>query len=223
MTTLKRQPVIFCDFDGTVTKSDNIIAAMKQFAPDEWVSLKDKVLSQQISIQDGVGEMFSLLSSSKREEITNFIVQQAEIRAGFDRFIAYAKEHEIPLYIVSGGIDFFVKPLLKGRIEEEYIYCNKADFSNEYISITWPHSCDEQCDNGCGCCKPSIIRKIANDTSYKVVIGDSITDLQAAKLADKVIARDFLIEKCEENKLAYESFETFDDVIAILQRLEVTV
>ncbi|MEC1069527.1 2-hydroxy-3-keto-5-methylthiopentenyl-1-phosphate phosphatase, partial [Priestia megaterium] len=29
MTSLK----IFCDFDGTITNSDNIISIMKQFAP----------------------------------------------------------------------------------------------------------------------------------------------------------------------------------------------
>ena len=215
------QPVIFCDFDGTITTKDNIMAIMKKFAPAEWEPIKDQILGQQISIQQGVTQLFNLLSTDQKDEITQFVLDQAQIRQGFEDFVAYTKSQQIPLFIVSGGIDFFVKPLLKDYISEEHIYCNVADFSRDTISIEWPHTCDELCSNGCGCCKPSIIRKLSEDNTYKIVIGDSITDLQAAKLADKVIARDFLSEKCEELNIEFEPFETFKDVIHILKQLEV--
>lgn len=57
------KPIIFCDFDGTITNTDNIISIMKKFAPPEWEALKDGVLQQKISISSGVGDMFSLLDS----------------------------------------------------------------------------------------------------------------------------------------------------------------
>ena len=216
------QPIIFCDFDGTITNSDNIMAIMKEFAPSEWVGIKDRILSQELTIQEGVTKLFSLLPSSQKETITQFVLHQAEIREGFQDFIDYTQENNLPLYIVSGGIDFFVKPILEPFIRnEDHIYCNVADFSSENIRIEWPHSCDGHCTNGCGCCKPSIIRELSTDNTFKIVIGDSITDLQAAKLADKVIARDFLIEKCEELNIPYEPFQTFHDVIHILKKLEV--
>ena len=65
--------VIICDFDGTITETDNIIAIMKRFAPPEWDALKNDVLSQRISIQEGVGKMFQLLPSSSKDEIVNYI------------------------------------------------------------------------------------------------------------------------------------------------------
>ncbi|TYS70979.1 2-hydroxy-3-keto-5-methylthiopentenyl-1-phosphate phosphatase [Sutcliffiella horikoshii] len=219
--TIKKQ-MIFCDFDGTITNSDNIIAIMKKFAPEEWEDIKNKVLSQEISIKEGVGKMFALLPTEQKEVIKEFIVANAEIRDGFKEFVAYTKEEGIPLYIVSGGIDFFVEPLLAGLIEETNIYCNQSDFSGEKINILWPHACDEKCNNDCGCCKPSIIRKLADTDTYKIVIGDSITDLEAAKLADQVIARDFLIKKCEEQSIAFSPFETFYNVMDILKKREVT-
>lgn len=209
---MMKNPVLICDFDGTVTKNDNIIAIMKQFAPPGWEALKEGVLTQQISIKEGVGNMFELLSSSQKEEITDFILQDAKLREGFADFVAYAQEAGIPLYIVSGGMDFFVKPILNGLVPENYIYCNTADFSGEYIQIDWPHSCDEHCQNECGCCKPSIIRDIAKGKDI-IVIGDSITDLAAAKLADFVIARDLLLEKSRALGLAHRPFETFYEVI----------
>jgi len=216
-----KKPIIFCDFDGTITNSDNIISLMKKFAPPEWEPIKDNILAQRISIQEGVREMFSLLPSSMKEELTRYILETSVIRDGFKEFVQYTKDNEIPLYIISGGINFFVEPMLEGLVSKEQIYCNASDFSNQNINILWPHACDGDCDNECGCCKPSLIRRLANDEDYKIVIGDSITDLQAAKLADEVIARDFLLEKCRELELNHQSFTTFFDVIDILNSQQV--
>ncbi|MFS0861798.1 2-hydroxy-3-keto-5-methylthiopentenyl-1-phosphate phosphatase [Fredinandcohnia sp. 179-A 10B2 NHS] len=216
-----KKPILFCDFDGTITNTDNIIAIMKKFAPPEWVGIKDQILSQEIPIQVGVSQLFSLLPSDWKEEITDYITQHAVIREGFKEFVEFTQKQGIQLYVVSGGIDFFVEPLLEGLVPLENIYCNKSDFSGERIRILWPYTCDTECSNQCGCCKPTLIRSLAGSDDYKIVIGDSITDLQAAKLADKVIARDFLVEKCTELGLKYAPFETFFDVINVLEKVEV--
>src|SRR6478609_6131982 len=117
MTSLK----IFCDFDGTITNSDNIIAIMKQFAPPEWESIKDDVLAQRVSIQEGVGQMFALLPVELKEDIISYILETSAIRDGFDDFIAYTKEHHIPLYIEGGEFFFFKKPFLENGFEEKML------------------------------------------------------------------------------------------------------
>ncbi|WP_053362910.1 2-hydroxy-3-keto-5-methylthiopentenyl-1-phosphate phosphatase [Bacillus sp. FJAT-27251] len=220
-----KKPVIFCDFDGTITNKDNIINIMKRFAPPEADAIKDAILEQNISIQEGVQKLFSLLPSSIKDEIISFVLQDAKIREGFGEFVAFAKEHHIPLYIVSGGIDFFVYPVLEPFGPFDGIYCNRADFSEEQILISYPHPCDESCTGkGCGCCKPSIIRTIADEDHTTIVIGDSVTDIEAAKMADIVIARDYLIKKCEELGIQYKPFSTFHDCIRIIEKeMEVRV
>jgi 2-hydroxy-3-keto-5-methylthiopentenyl-1-phosphate phosphatase len=217
------KPAIYCDFDGTITESDNIIAIMKKFAPPNWEEIKDKILSQEISISEGVGKLFSQLPSGKKEEITKFAIENAKIREGFSEFVEFARTEDIPLYIVSGGIDFFVYPILEKFGPFEGIYCNQSDFSGENIQILWPHTCDSLCQNECGCCKPSIIRNINRDEDgFTIVIGDSVTDLEAAKQADFVLARDLLEVKCSEWDLNYKGFTTFYDCIeAIKNQIEV--
>lgn len=215
--------VIYCDFDGTVTEKDNIISMMKNYALDGWESIKEQVLSQSISIREGVGKLFSTLPSNLKGELTKFALENARIRSGFSEFVKFAKNKEIPLYIVSGGIDFFVRPILESYGPFADIYCNEADFSNNHIKINWPHLCDDQCSNDCGCCKTSIIRNHKNTNSFNIVIGDSVTDLEAAKQADFVLARDLLLEKCREWDIAHQSFETFYDCIEAIKRLEVNI
>ncbi|MDQ0217934.1 2-hydroxy-3-keto-5-methylthiopentenyl-1-phosphate phosphatase [Peribacillus cavernae] len=218
------RPIIFCDFDGTITDSDNIIALMKEFAPKGWERIANDVLQKKVSISEGVGKMFSRMKSDLRQDMIDFVIREAKIRPGFRELLQFAQVQHIPFYVVSGGIDFFVQPLLESYLELDHVYCNRADFSGEYIRIDWPHTCDEQCSNDCGCCKPTIMRQLADDDHYKIVIGDSITDLEAAKQADLVFARDFLIEKCRAEGIAFHPFETFFDCLTHLRtRLEVSV
>jgi 2-hydroxy-3-keto-5-methylthiopentenyl-1-phosphate phosphatase len=209
----KKQPIIFCDFDGTITETDNIIEIMKKFAPPEWEPIKDQILGQQISIREGVGKMFALLPSNLKEEITSFVLNQARIRPGFRELLHYCDKHEIQFLVTSGGIDFFVYPLLEPFGLTNRIYCNASDFSGDLIRILWPNKCDEHCDRDCGMCKTTILRSYDTDRYERIVIGDSITDLAASKLADHVFARAFLIEKCEELGIPYTPYKDFFDVI----------
>jgi 2-hydroxy-3-keto-5-methylthiopentenyl-1-phosphate phosphatase len=217
---LSKKLVLFCDFDGTITEKDNIVAIMRKFAPPGWEALTEQILGQKISVREGVGQLFAMLPSSLKEEITRFIVEEAKIRPGFAEFVRFCEEQGIELLITSGGIDFFVDPILAPFGLKGPIYCNGSDFSTETITITWPHRCDEHCQNDCGMCKTTIIRRYDPQEYFRVVIGDSITDLAGAKIADFVIARSLLEQKCEELGLSYKPFTTFFDVIEILQSLQ---
>ena len=210
---------IFCDFDGTITNNDNIISIMKNFAPPKAEEIKQRILSQDLSIQEGVSQLFTLLPTALHDNIIKFLKETANIRNGFQEFIQFINEKNISFYVISGGMDFFVHPLLQGLVPEQQIYCNSTDFSGKYIKVKWPHPCDEYCNHNCGLCKSTLIRNLSSQEDFHIVIGDSITDLQAAKQADKVFARDFLITKCEEYQIPYTPFETFYDIQNELQHL----
>jgi 2-hydroxy-3-keto-5-methylthiopentenyl-1-phosphate phosphatase len=210
-----KHPIIFCDFDGTITAKDNIIATIAHFNPPGWNAIVDDIISGNKSIRQGVGELFALLPSEKQSEIIQYAVGNASIRSGLKELLNYCELHGIQFLVTSGGMDFFIHPLLASfKLEPERIYCNHADFSEEFIRIDWPHPCDEECPNqGCGMCKTTIIRKYPEDQYVRILIGDSITDFEAAKLADIVFARSHLIHQCEQLGVSYEPFETFHDVV----------
>ena len=219
---MSRKLVLFCDFDGTITEKDNIVSIVRKFAQPEHEALREslieQILTQKITIQSGVGQLFQLIPSSKRQEIVTYILGEAKIRPGFAEFVRFCREEGIEWLITSGGIDFFLEPLLAPfDLAGVPLFCNGSDFSGERIRITWPHHCDDQCHNGCGMCKTTIIRRYDPAEYYRVIIGDSITDLAGAKICDYVIARSLLAEKAAELRLKHRTFATFHDVIDILQ------
>lgn len=101
--SISKQPVIFCDFDGTITINDNIVAIMQHFKPAGYETVLEKIFFQQISIREGVGAMFALFPSCSRKEVTNYVLEQAGIREGFGEFLAFLQERSIPFYVTSGA------------------------------------------------------------------------------------------------------------------------
>ncbi|MCZ8518808.1 MULTISPECIES: 2-hydroxy-3-keto-5-methylthiopentenyl-1-phosphate phosphatase [Paenibacillus] len=219
---MSRERVIFCDFDGTITVNDNIVAIMKHFQPPGWDTIVEDVLAKRVSIREGVGRMFALLPTERQQEITDYAIGNVTIRPGFQELLEYCRNEGITFLVTSGGIDFFVYPVLSPfPIPKEHIYCNGSDFSGSHIRILWPHACDGHCHNDCGMCKTAIIRSYPSDRYERILIGDSITDFEGAKLADLVFARAHLVNLCEELGLHYKPFENFHEVIRGLEELNV--
>ncbi|MGM0880417.1 MAG: 2-hydroxy-3-keto-5-methylthiopentenyl-1-phosphate phosphatase [Bacillota bacterium] len=209
-----KKRIVFCDFDGTITVNDNIIAIIKHFNPDGWEKIAEQTISQELTIKDGVGQLFRLLPASMQKEVVDFSISNARIRDGFASFLAYCKEQQIEFYVTSGGIDFFVYPILEPYgIPSDHIYCNGSDFSGERIEILWPNPCDEHCSNDCGMCKTTIMRRFPAVQYERIIIGDSVTDFEGAKLADIVFSRSHLTVKCQELGLPHHEYETFHDII----------
>jgi 2-hydroxy-3-keto-5-methylthiopentenyl-1-phosphate phosphatase len=221
MTGLTRQPVVFCDFDGTITENDNIVAIMKHFDPPGWTDIVTRIIDKSMSIQEGVGRMFALLPTSRKEEIVRFAIDKAVIRGGFRELLAWCRERNVPFYVTSGGIDFFVYPLLEPfDIPSSHIFCNTGDFSGETIRIDWPHPCDERCENGqCGMCKTKIIRRFPETDYFRILIGDSVTDFAGAKLVDCIFARSHLAEECDKLDMAYYPYENFHTIVSQLNSM----
>ncbi|SDW59823.1 2-hydroxy-3-keto-5-methylthiopentenyl-1-phosphatephosphatase [Paenibacillus sp. CF384] len=222
-TSRSPQRVIFCDFDGTITENDNIVAIIKHFNPPGWEAIVNDIVGQRKTIRQGVGELFRLLPSSMKREVVDYAISNAVIRAGFADLLQYCKDNDIEFYVTSGGIDFFVYPLLaQFNIPVNHIYCNGSDFSGDKIEITWPHPCDGECKTDCGMCKTTIIRRFPKGQYERILIGDSVTDFEGAKLADVVFARSHLTQKCKELGLSYHEFKTFHDVLDVLKLQEAT-
>jgi 2-hydroxy-3-keto-5-methylthiopentenyl-1-phosphate phosphatase len=225
---MNKQIVIFCDFDGTITEKDNIIDIMQAFVPEgQWKPIVDDIFAKKRSLRNGVHALFHLLPSTRRQEVTDFVLNRARVREGFSEFVEYCREQNIQLLVTSNGIDFFIEPILApyaNSIDE--IYCNQSDFSGPTVNIIYPYPCDEHCQVDCGMCKTTIIRRYDSEQYFKIVIGDSITDLEGAKIADAVIARSYLAEKCEELGIPHKPFANFYDCIEALadyiNRTEVT-
>ncbi|QYA42241.1 MtnX-like HAD-IB family phosphatase [Macrococcoides bohemicum] len=203
--------IIACDFDGTVTATDTIIAIIKKFAPIEGQPITDQILNQEISIQQGVSELFKLLPSEKKEDIIQFVLEEVNLRTGFQKLLDEAQTLNIPFYIISGGMHFFIDPILEKFNGIKQVFANTVDFAGDYMEVIWNHPCDNLCTGDCGTCKPSIVRQLVKDDEV-IAIGDSVTDLKLLSIADIAFTTSKLTIFAREKGIAHHHFETFDDI-----------
>ena len=106
---LMRQPVVFCDFDGTITEVDVIQMVMSRFAPPIWKDIVSDVLDKKVlSLKEGIVQLFKLLPSTLKTEIEAFIDKAVTIRPGFPEFLDWCGVQQIPFNVVSGGVDFLL-------------------------------------------------------------------------------------------------------------------
>ena len=221
-----KTPIIFSDFDGTITERDVIITIMEKFATPEWIELKDKILYERtITLKDGVEKLFSLIESSKKNEIISYIKEKVKLRAGFVEFLDFCKKEKIKFSVLSGGLDFHIEPILKGFSDQLTILCNKGNFNSKNIKIDYeylPKNCTLCGD--CGFCKIEVIEQFPKEKFTRVLIGDSLTDLSASKIADIVFARGDLIKYLEQERISFIPFSNFYEVKELLvQRLSIRI
>ena len=208
---MKKDIIVFSDFDGTITNKDVIISIMARFAPPIWKKILRDILDEKTTITEGVSKLFQLIPSSKKEEILDWILSNIKIREGFKDFLIFLNKHEIPFIVLSGGLDFYIYELLKPYKDLiTYIYCNKADFTDKYIKVKFIYECNSICTKDCGMCKGSIIVKYPQE--LKIHIGDSITDISAAKVANIIFARGDLKNRLDKLGIRYIPFENFFDI-----------
>jgi 2-hydroxy-3-keto-5-methylthiopentenyl-1-phosphate phosphatase len=215
-----KEYIVFSDFDGTITEQDVIMSIMQKFAPIKWKEIRDKIFNREITISEGVAQLFSLIPSNKKDEIIKWCLENISIRKGFKEFLEFLREKDIPFIVLSGGLDFYIFPILKPYLNLiTKVYCNQADFSENYIKVKFNYQCDPLCDDDCGMCKTSVIRKYQKYYEKIIYVGDSITDIDASKISDIVFARDFLAKKLDEVGIKYFEYENFYDIKNRLQTI----
>ncbi|QSO50199.1 MtnX-like HAD-IB family phosphatase [Alicyclobacillus curvatus] len=214
---MKHYPVgVFCDFDGTISKSDLIASIAYEFAGQTGRDLVRRVQHRELTVREGVEAIFQTIPSARLPEIKSYTQQLTVVREGFDDLVRECIRRGWLFAVVSGGLDIFVHPVVEPYRSKIEVFANHLDDSGETLSIQWNVTCDDLCDGGCGMCKPTVLRRFKPYTDVQVVIGDGVTDVKAAAQADYVFARDSLLRVCREQGIACSPFESLAEIIPVL-------
>jgi 2-hydroxy-3-keto-5-methylthiopentenyl-1-phosphate phosphatase len=218
MSVKKRSAIVFCDFDGTITSCETFVGVLKQFSPTLSNELIPKILSKEITLRQGVRQIVeSIPSSIYPDELLNF-VQDKPIRPGLSSLIDYLDSRNIPFIVVSGGLRCLVESILKR--ENLYERCSKiyaidVDKNQDKLKVISEWESGNEL-----VAKVNIIKKECQNNEKIIVIGDSITDLNASKCADLVFARDALCNYLKEENIEFIEWKDFEDIKTKLQLIE---
>lgn len=221
---------IFCDFDGTVTKNDVWVSAFGKFIKDreKFDIVCEEFTSNVISSRECSLRELDLIEDFDFETLNKYLDEE-DIDDYFRDFLDYCKINDYGITLLSEGLDYYIKYILKRENLDLKFFSNTlvlkeitGEHGNKKIKLTceFPYP-DEHCSY-CGMSKRNIIVNNTNDydDEVSVFIGDGTSDFCASNYADIVFAKKRLASYCWKNNITYYDFKNFKDVIDRLELLK---
>lgn len=211
---LKTQLTIFSDFDGTISTLDvgnRLFHHFTQGRSEEPVRLwrADQIDARQCLVDEA-----ALMRETSESELYDYI-DSFQIDSGFSSFAEWCRIRNLPLFILSDGLDLYIERLLRREgLSDLPIFANQGHLENGRLSISFPYH-TEGCGR-CGNCKGFHLRRLRRKGCKNVYIGDGKSDLCALPEADIVFAKGFLADYCRQNGI---DFEPFDDFTSLVRQL----
>lgn len=204
--------VVFCDFDGTIACRDVGYSLFHHFSDGRNDELIPDWKSGRLSSRDCLLKEAAMVRATEAE-IADF-VSTMEIDTGFPSFAQKCQKQEIPLLILSDGLDLYIKLILErdglGHIPAK---SNHARIEDRKMIIEFPYN-SKSCQR-CGNCKAERIREYRFDRAdpiRAVFVGDGYSDACATNVADLIFAKKDLEKYCLEKNIDYLPYADFHDV-----------
>jgi len=208
---------VFCDFDGTVCSQDVGEQFFLKFAGEKAEQNIHRLLSDEITLQEWLTELCEAIPSIDQKKFFDFI-DQFVIDPCFAEFVRFCKDQEIPLMILSDGLDAYVERVLSNAgLSQIPFFANHAEFVGKRLKVSFPHT-DAEC-NCCGNCKRNHMLNVSADDDIIVYVGDGYSDRCPIRYADFVFAKRQLIKHCQEQNITYFEFNNFGDVQVKMEKI----
>ena len=205
---------VLLDFDGTLVEENVAIELVQRFCPDGSRiarEVDEQLHRGEITLREAWERQVALLPPQRQAEMVEFARREITVREGAHDFLALMRRSRIPVTIVSGGLDFYIAPILRQHgIDLPVLSDTLHPDGGSRWTVDHPHG-HATCRR-CGICKAQCVQQAAAHGSYSVFVGDGSTDRYAAEVADIVFARRRLEQYCERAGIPYFPFDTFAPV-----------
>lgn len=211
---------MWIDFDGTLVEPNVAIILVEEFARDgKRVAhqIDEELHSGRITLREAWERQVALLPGDRMEEMAQWSVRNTPFRNGADDLLRLLHRHKVPTAIVSGGLDFYITPILKHAGIDLPVYSDVLTLvPPDGLALSHPYG-HATC-RLCGICKAQTVREQAADGRRSIFAGDGSTDKFAAEVADIVFARRRLKNYCEQSGIPHYPFEDFGPVTEQIRR-----
>jgi 2-hydroxy-3-keto-5-methylthiopentenyl-1-phosphate phosphatase len=204
---------LYCDFDGTISIEDVTDVILTRFAAPEWQLIEEEWKQGAMGSAECMRRQIALISASP--EMLDKALDTIAIDPSFPAFIDFCASRNIPVTVISDGVDYFIRRVLaRYHLSHLPIIANRLSTTGENsYALSSPFS-DPDCESAAGVCK---CRSVSGfETS--IYIGDGRSDFCVSNKPDMVFAKDKLATFCAQQDIAYIPYHSFSDITQSLRR-----
>lgn len=201
---------VVCDFDGTITDGNVMEFIAARFASCG-LAYSEAWERQEISTREEFNLTFQCIDESLETMAASLV--DVPYDEGLPDLVEFCRLRGYIFSILSDGLRWYIDGVLANAgIQDVYVYANEVRQTGDGFTFDFPWYSDET--PRLATCKPLVMRDIRKQGKRVMYIGDGPSDFQAVHYADMVFAKTKLAAYCRENRLVYQTFETFKDILA---------
>lgn len=207
------------DFDGTITRQDTTDQILERYADPAWEAVEAEWVQGKIGSAECMRRQIELLRVTPAT--LDAFAAQIEIDWGFLSFVRHCGRLNVPLTVVSDGLDRIIRVVL-ARVGLGWlpVVANRLEWTGEdRWQLTPPVANRRQ---GCksGTCKCAIA-----DNPFRpmtLLVGDGKSDQCVAGEADLVFAKRGLIAYCRDKDIPHRPISDFSGAVSLLNEVVTT-
>lgn len=215
------RPIVFSDFDGTITLADVTDEILSRLAHPSWQEIEQLWKAGKIGSRECLTRQLALVETTPGA--LNALIDSIPLDPGFVEFVRFVRKNRIPFFVTSDGMDYVIRRVLahsglhlRPRNGAQF-YSTSGQLVEGRISVSFPHAA-ASCTHGCATCKTAVLDKLRGNHWPVIYVGDGLSDRHAIRHADFVYARQPLLGICQKENIACRPFETFVDITQALVR-----
>jgi 2,3-diketo-5-methylthio-1-phosphopentane phosphatase len=210
----KRPPIVFLDFDNTITSLDVLDAVIGRFSIDEkWMACEEAWKEGKIGSRDCLEAQLKSVRVS-RKELAHY-VREIPLDPFFLKLLWILDHQRIPFMIVSDSFTFIIETILRHHgVQKVKIFANELRFQKDRLIPLFPYH-SKDCRR-CAHCKK--IHVLAHKDHTTIYVGDGLSDVCPALVSDFVFAKDTLASHLEAEGKTHTAFRDLGDICAFFER-----
>ena len=216
----QNRPILFIDFDGTITRRDVIDVILETYADERWQEIEKQWRAGRIGSRDCLRAQIALVRATQRE--LDGLIDSIQVDEGFALLLEICARHEIAAHIVSDGFDYCISRILRrpalrldGLLRNVRVCSSHLEIDNHRWRTSFQFPL-QPCAHGCATCKPAVMRLLNREGAPSLFVGDGLSDRYAAEAASLVFAKNGLAAHCRTKGIDYVPFDELDEVAAYL-------
>ena len=209
-------PAVLIDFDDTAAAQNVAEMLLNRFGDPTWQEVRQQFRAGELTLKEYQEVTFTNIQAS-RAAMQGYVKNNASLRPYFRELWLHCQERDIPLAIVSQGLDFYIEALLEQEgFPQVPVYAVETSFYPD--GITYHYRFAYPGAEHLGNSKGLVVDRYKKNGHHVVYVGDGRSDFEAAVEADLVFAHSLLADECRRQGIPYRPFSDFGDVLSALQQ-----
>jgi 2-hydroxy-3-keto-5-methylthiopentenyl-1-phosphate phosphatase len=219
---MNTRPIVFFDFDGTITRTDVVDSILQAYADPAWSLIEEEWKAGRIGSRECLRSQMTLVRARPQE--LDALLEGIEVDEGFAALLDICARHHVATHIISDGFDYCIERVLgrpalplRSYLPRVRVFASHLEPDGHTWHVEFPYF-QRLCSHRCATCKPAVMDWLNPDGASTIFVGDGLSDRYAATNANLVFGKN-LGSYCREHGITYVGYTDLGEIAPQLEEL----